>query len=78
MASTLSIRQCRGDTLVEHPADRQMNKARHPGHLQPVDDVTGWLLDASAKAEIDGILRETITDPVGPEFMAPPAQNIPA
>jgi aryl-alcohol dehydrogenase-like predicted oxidoreductase len=52
--------------------------ARHPGQLQPVDEVTGWRLDASAKAEIDRILRETITDPVGPEFMAPPARSIAA
>jgi aryl-alcohol dehydrogenase-like predicted oxidoreductase len=52
--------------------------ARHPGQLQPVDEVTGWSLDGSAKAEIDRILRETITDPVGPEFMAPPARSIPA
>jgi len=48
--------------------------ARHPNQLQPVDAVTGWRLDASTKAEIDRILRETITDPVGPEFMAPPAR----
>lgn len=48
--------------------------ARHPGQLEPVDEVTGWRLDASTKAEIDRILRETITDPVGPEFMAPPAR----
>src|SRR5580692_7291841 len=48
--------------------------ARHPDQLQPVDQVTGWRLDASAKAEIDRILRETVTDPVGPEFMAPPAR----
>src|ERR1700730_1690006 len=27
--------------------------ARHPDQLQPVDEVTGWSLDASAKAEID-------------------------
>jgi hypothetical protein len=26
-------------------------------------------------AEIDRILAETITDPVGPEFMAPPARK---
>ena len=52
--------------------------ARHPGQLQPVDEVTGWSLDASAKAEIDRILRETITDPVGPEFMAPPARSVAA
>jgi aryl-alcohol dehydrogenase-like predicted oxidoreductase len=48
--------------------------ARHPDQLRPVDEVTGWSLEASAKAEIDRILRETITDPVGPEFMAPPAR----
>jgi aryl-alcohol dehydrogenase-like predicted oxidoreductase len=49
--------------------------ARHPGQLRPVDEVAGWSLDASARAEIDRILRETITDPVGPEFMAPPARS---
>jgi aryl-alcohol dehydrogenase-like predicted oxidoreductase len=52
--------------------------ARHPGQLQPVDEVSGWRLDAPAKAEIDRILRETVTDPVGPEFMAPPVRNIAA
>ena len=52
--------------------------ARHPGQLQPVDEVAGWSLDAPAKAEIDRILRETITDPVGPEFMAPPARSVAA
>jgi aryl-alcohol dehydrogenase-like predicted oxidoreductase len=49
--------------------------ARRPAQLQPADDVTGWSLDASAKTEIDRILRETVTDPVGPEFMAPPSRS---
>jgi aryl-alcohol dehydrogenase-like predicted oxidoreductase len=48
--------------------------ARHPGQLGPVNAVTGWRLDAPTKTEINRILRETITDPVGPEFMAPPAR----
>jgi aryl-alcohol dehydrogenase-like predicted oxidoreductase len=52
--------------------------ARRPDQLRPVDDVTGWALDASAKAEIDRILSETITDPVGPEFMAPPSRSVAA
>jgi aryl-alcohol dehydrogenase-like predicted oxidoreductase len=52
--------------------------ARRPDQLQPVDEVTGWRLDAAAKAEIDRILRETITDPVGPEFMAPPMRSVAA
>src|SRR5207237_8939086 len=43
--------------------------ARRPDQLQPVDEVIGWSLDASAKDEIDRILRETITDPIGQEFM---------
>jgi aryl-alcohol dehydrogenase-like predicted oxidoreductase len=50
--------------------------ARHPGQLEPVDEVTGWRLGASTMAEIDRILRETITDPIGPEFMAPPARAL--
>ena len=35
---------------------------------------SGWHIDASAMAEIDRILSETIVDAVGPEFMAPPVQ----
>ncbi len=52
--------------------------ARRPDQLQPVDQVSGWRFDGAAKAEIERILRETITDPVGPEFMAPPARAIAA
>jgi aryl-alcohol dehydrogenase-like predicted oxidoreductase len=52
--------------------------ARRPDQLQPVDEVIGWSLDASARAEIDRILRDTITEPVGPEFMAPPSRNVAA
>jgi aryl-alcohol dehydrogenase-like predicted oxidoreductase len=50
--------------------------ARHPDQLQPVDEVAGWSLDASDMAKIDEILREAITDPVGPEFMAPPSRSV--
>jgi aryl-alcohol dehydrogenase-like predicted oxidoreductase len=46
--------------------------ARRPDQLDAVDGVSGWSLDAAAKAEIEAILREEIRDPVGPEFMAPP------
>jgi aryl-alcohol dehydrogenase-like predicted oxidoreductase len=52
--------------------------ARQPGQLQPVDEVSGWSLDATAKAEIEDILRASVTDPVGPEFMAPPARSVAA
>jgi aryl-alcohol dehydrogenase-like predicted oxidoreductase len=46
--------------------------ARRPEQLSPVTDVLGWHIDQSAMAEIDRILEQTIKDPVGPEFMAPP------
>jgi aryl-alcohol dehydrogenase-like predicted oxidoreductase len=51
---------------------------RHPNQLSPVEEISGWRIDASTKAEIDRILRETISVPVGPEFMAPPARSIAA
>lgn len=46
--------------------------ARRPGQLAPIADVVGWHIDKSAMDEIDRILKETVSDPVGPEFMAPP------
>jgi aryl-alcohol dehydrogenase-like predicted oxidoreductase len=46
--------------------------ARRADQLAPIADVVGWHIDSSAMAQIDQILQETIRDPVGPEFMAPP------
>jgi aryl-alcohol dehydrogenase-like predicted oxidoreductase len=45
--------------------------ARKPGQLDPIGDVFGWRLDADAMREIDKILEEAISSPIGPEFMAP-------
>jgi aryl-alcohol dehydrogenase-like predicted oxidoreductase len=44
---------------------------RHPDQLEAVLGVAGWSLGAATRARIDRILSEAITDPVGPEFMAP-------
>ena len=52
--------------------------ARTPQQLDPVDETMGWMLDAAAQSAIDAILLDCITDPVGPEFMAPPARSDPA
>jgi aryl-alcohol dehydrogenase-like predicted oxidoreductase len=57
--------------LLDQGATAALWGARHPAQLQPIHEVFGWSLDAAAKAEIGLILRESITDPVGPEFMAP-------
>jgi len=48
--------------------------ARHPAQLEAVNGALNWKLDAEALAAIDQILRQTVADPVGPEFMAPPAK----
>lgn len=48
--------------------------ARKPDQLAPIAGLADWHIDASAMAEIDQILSETIEDAVGPEFMAPPNQ----
>ena len=48
--------------------------ARRPDQLDPIDQVMGWSLGNEARAEIDRIVRTNVTDPVGPEFMAPPAR----
>jgi aryl-alcohol dehydrogenase-like predicted oxidoreductase len=46
--------------------------ARRPEQLAPIGEVVGWRIDDAAMAEIDQILKRTVRDPVGPEFMAPP------
>ena len=58
--------------ILDQGATAALWGARHPDQLRPIDEVFGWSLDTAARAEIDLILRETIADPVGPEFMAPP------
>jgi aryl-alcohol dehydrogenase-like predicted oxidoreductase len=45
--------------------------ARRPEQLDAVAGVLGWKLDASAMAEIDRIVGESVTDPVGPEYLTP-------
>jgi aryl-alcohol dehydrogenase-like predicted oxidoreductase len=44
---------------------------RKPSQMDPVPEIMGWHLDEAAMTAIEEILQDTITDPVGPEFMAP-------
>jgi aryl-alcohol dehydrogenase-like predicted oxidoreductase len=45
--------------------------ARRPDQLDAVAGVMGWKLDASARSEINRIVAESVTDPVGPEYLTP-------
>jgi aryl-alcohol dehydrogenase-like predicted oxidoreductase len=48
---------------------------RHPDQVEAALGVAGWSLDPATKAEVDRILNAAITDPIGPEFMAPPQRS---
>jgi aryl-alcohol dehydrogenase-like predicted oxidoreductase len=45
--------------------------AKCPGQLNAVEEIFGWKLDDAAMAEIDRIVRESVSDPVGPEYLTP-------
>ncbi|HEY9073505.1 MAG TPA: aldo/keto reductase [Desulfobaccales bacterium] len=60
--------------LLDHGADIALWGGRRPEQLDSVPEITGWGLDQATMDAIDQILKETIKDPVGPEFMAPPSR----
>ena len=45
--------------------------AKRPEQLNAIEEIFGWELDAAAMAEIDRIVRESVPDPVGPEYLTP-------
>jgi aryl-alcohol dehydrogenase-like predicted oxidoreductase len=50
--------------------------ARRPDQLDPIDEVTGWHLSREEREQIDRIVDSVVVEPIGPEFMAPPAAPI--
>jgi aryl-alcohol dehydrogenase-like predicted oxidoreductase len=49
--------------------------ARQPEQLDPAKTAIGWKLDDMAKRYIDKVIRYMVKDPIGPEYMAPPARS---
>lgn len=49
--------------------------ARKPDELDPIADILDWKLNNEDFLEIDQIIRETVTDPIGPQFMSPPIKK---
>jgi aryl-alcohol dehydrogenase-like predicted oxidoreductase len=49
--------------------------ARHPDELTPLRDVMGWKLSSDALDSMDKLVSDSVRDPVGPEFMAPPEKR---
>jgi aryl-alcohol dehydrogenase-like predicted oxidoreductase len=63
--------------VLDHPSvSVALWGARHVGELAPLHAVMSFHLDGEARAYIDAVLAETVHDPVGPEFMAPPERPL--
>jgi aryl-alcohol dehydrogenase-like predicted oxidoreductase len=58
--------------VLDKGADIAIWGGRRPEQMAPLVEVSGWQIDDEAMAAVDKILKETVTDPVGPEFMCPP------
>ena len=50
--------------------------AKRPDQLDAVAGVMGWKLDSATMAEIDRIVAESVTDPVGPEYLTPLVREV--
>jgi aryl-alcohol dehydrogenase-like predicted oxidoreductase len=48
--------------------------ARWPSQLDPLNEVMGWTLSNDAMQKIERIVRANVINPVGPDYMAPPAR----
>ncbi|WP_133490682.1 aldo/keto reductase [Alcanivorax sp. 24] len=58
--------------LLDQPGvDLALWGVRRPEQILPMLELDGWHLDDALNAEIERILADATTDPVGPEFMAP-------
>ncbi len=61
--------------ILDMGVDVALWGARHPGQLDPVDGIDNFALSDDDMATIDRIIDQMVTDPVGPEFMAPPTRE---
>lgn len=61
--------------ILDQGVETALWGARKPSQVAPFDNVMGWSLSGNDLKEIETIITETIKDPVGPEFMAPPTRK---
>ncbi len=50
--------------------------ARRPEQLGAVEGVMGWRIDADTMDTVDRIVAESVTDPVGPEYLKPGVREL--
>lgn len=61
--------------ILDQGVEMALWGGRSPEQLEPVDEMMGWSLTEEDLQAIDAVLEETVRDPVGPEFMAPPTRG---
>lgn len=61
--------------VLDHGAHIALWGGRRPDQMDPLPEIMGWHLDADTMKAIEVILQESIKEPVGPEFMAPPPRK---
>src|SRR5271165_1809765 len=57
--------------MLDQGIDVALWGGRHPEQVEAASGVAGWSLNAANRELIEHIVNTAITDPVGPEFMAP-------
>ena len=60
--------------VLDKDANIALWGARRPNQLDPVKKVLGWKLNKEDFIQIEKILSNSIKEPIGPQFMAPPAR----
>lgn len=50
--------------------------AKRPEQLSATKGVMGWRIDADTMNEVDRIIAECVTDPVGPEYLTPGVRQV--
>lgn len=61
--------------ILDQGVEMALWGGRSPEQIEPVEEMMGWSLTVEDLQAIDRVLEETVRDPVGPEFMAPPARG---
>ncbi|MBD3212093.1 MAG: general stress protein [Candidatus Lokiarchaeota archaeon] len=61
--------------ILDNGVETALWGARNPTQVEPFNEVMGWSLTEEDLNKIQQIIEETVKDPIGPEFMAPPTRK---
>ncbi|HKK64218.1 MAG TPA: aldo/keto reductase, partial [Clostridia bacterium] len=70
-----SLVQLSVNWILQQDVEVALWGARKPEQLADIDGATDWEISDEDMQQIDQILQEEIDNPIGPDFMAPPARE---